>query len=98
MMIDNKRSYPEQLNIRYGWPLKIHTRGYDAYLVDIQPLTDGKVAAIYRFPRNDSVVFDDEIRAGLAKDGYDSFEKGYVTLDDLKDCLWEEAGIRLEKK
>lgn len=29
---------------------------------------------------------------------YDSFNKGYVTLDDLAQCLWEEAGIKLEKK
>ena len=48
-----------------GWPKKIHTRGCDAYLVDLQPLTGGEAAAIYRFPGGDSVVFDDEIRASL---------------------------------
>ena len=36
--------------------------------------------------------------ADLCLDLYDSFNRGYVTLDDLADCLWEEAGIRLEKK
>lgn len=36
--------------------------------------------------------------ADLCIDLYDSFDKGYVTLDDLADCLWEEAGIRLTKK
>lgn len=36
--------------------------------------------------------------ADLCLDLYDSFEKGYVTLDDLAQCLWEEAGIKLEKK
>lgn len=55
----------EELSTQYGWPLKIHSRGYDAYLVDLQPLTGGEVAAVYRFPGGDSVVFDDEIRASL---------------------------------
>ena len=36
--------------------------------------------------------------ADLRLDLYDSFNKGYVTLDDLSQCLWEEAGIKLEKK
>lgn len=36
--------------------------------------------------------------ANLCIDLYDSFDKGYVTLDDLADCLWEEAGIKLTKK
>lgn len=36
--------------------------------------------------------------ADLCLDLYDSFNKGYVTLDDLAQCLWEEAGIKLEKK
>lgn len=56
-------SYQEELSARYGWPLEIHSRGHDAYLVDLQPLTGGEVAAIYRFPGGDGVVFDDEIRA-----------------------------------
>lgn len=59
-------SYLEELSTRYGWPLKIHSRGYDAYLVDLQPLTGGEVAAVYRFPGGDSVVSDDEIRASKA--------------------------------
>ena len=28
---------------------------------------------------------------------YDSFEKGYVSLDDLHNCLWEEGGIKIER-
>ena len=36
--------------------------------------------------------------ADLCLELYDSFEKGYVTLDDLAGCLWDEAGIKLEKK
>lgn len=36
--------------------------------------------------------------ADLCLDLYDSFNRGYVTLDDLADCLWEEAGIKLTKK
>ena len=59
-------SYREELSALYGWPLKIHSRGHDAHLVGLQPLTDGEVAAIYRFPGGDSVVFDDEIRASKA--------------------------------
>ena len=36
--------------------------------------------------------------ADLCIDLYDSFNRGYVTLDDLAECLWEEAGIKLERK
>lgn len=36
--------------------------------------------------------------ADMCLDLYDSFNKGYVTLDDLAECLWEEAGIKLERK
>lgn len=36
--------------------------------------------------------------ADLCLDLYDSFNKDYVTLDDLAKCLWEEAGIKLEKE
>lgn len=32
-----------------------------------------------------------------ALDLYDSFEKDYVTLDDLKQCLWDEAGVKVER-
>ena len=46
----------EQLHKRYNWPLKIHARGYDAYLIDIQPLADGEAEPIYRFPGGDSLV------------------------------------------
>lgn len=35
--------------------------------------------------------------AELCLDLYDSFEQGYVTLDDLNKCLKEEAGITLIK-
>ena len=31
-------------------------------------------------------------------DLYDSYEKGYVTLDELEQCLWEEAGIKFDKE
>ena len=33
----------------------------------------------------------------LCLDLYDSFEKGYITIDDLHKCLWEEAGIKIER-
>ena len=38
-------SYREELSARYDWPLKIHSRGYDAHLVGLQPLGGGEVAA-----------------------------------------------------
>ena len=31
-------------------------------------------------------------------DLYDSFEKGYLSLDDIHNCLWEEGGIKLIDK
>ena len=45
----------EQIGKKYGWSLKIHSRGYNAYLVDIQPLI-GSVAPIYRWPGGDSIA------------------------------------------
>lgn len=36
--------------------------------------------------------------ADLCLDLYDSFNKGYVSIEDLQKCLWEEAGIKLERK
>lgn len=35
--------------------------------------------------------------AELCLDLYDSFEKGYITLDDLHNTLREETGMILEK-
>lgn len=29
---------------------------------------------------------------------YDSFDKGYLTLDDIHECLREEAGLQIERK
>ncbi len=55
-------SYVEELSAKYGWPLKIHSRGYDAALVWAQPLTGGKMAPIYRWPGGDNIAGDDEIR------------------------------------
>lgn len=34
--------------------------------------------------------------AELCLDLYDTYEKGYVTLEDLHQCLYEETGIKLE--
>lgn len=36
--------------------------------------------------------------ADMCLELYDSYEKGYVTLEDLEDCLWKEAGIKLQKE
>ena len=35
--------------------------------------------------------------ADFCLDLYDSFEKGYVTINDLHQCLWEEAGMKIER-
>ena len=53
----------EELSQRYGWPLKIHARGCDAYLVGAQPLNEGDPEPIYRFPSGDSLVSDSELRS-----------------------------------
>ena len=37
-------SYRDELARRYGWPLKIHARGCDAYLADITRLLSKTVA------------------------------------------------------
>ena len=49
-------TYGEILNKTYGWPVKIHTRGYDAYLVDAQPISLGVKLPVYRFPGGESLV------------------------------------------
>ena len=28
---------------------------------------------------------------------YDSYENGYLTLEDIREVLWEEAGVRIQK-
>lgn len=55
-------SYIEEISAKYGWPMKIHSRGYDVCLSGVQPLTGGEVAALYRFPGGESVVFEDEMK------------------------------------
>lgn len=35
--------------------------------------------------------------AELCFDLYDSYEKDYVTIEDLRKCLWEEAGMKVKK-
>ena len=36
--------------------------------------------------------------ADMCLELYDSYQKGYVTIEDLEDCLWKEAGIKLQKE
>ena len=55
-------SYAERLSKCYGWPMKIHARGYDAYLADIQPLLEGQACPIYRWPGGDGVADDQELK------------------------------------
>lgn len=64
-------SYVEELSAKYGWPLIIHSRGYDAYLVNIQPLLHGEVAPIYRWPGGDCVADKD----GAKKRPADEFHR-----------------------
>ena len=33
----------------------------------------------------------------LCLDLYDSFGRGYVTIEDLRKCLWEEAGVKMNE-
>ena len=47
----------------YGWPIKIHTRGYDAYLSGAQQLTNGEMEPIYHFPGGHSLVDEAEMNA-----------------------------------
>ena len=49
---------------KYGWSMKIKARGEVARLVSIQPLNDGTVEPVYRFPGGDSLVDKAEIIAG----------------------------------
>ncbi len=55
------KSYVEQLHEKYGWPPRIRARGYEAALIGLQPLVEGRVAPIYRFPGGDSLVSDCEM-------------------------------------
>ena len=34
----------------------------------------------------------------LCLDLYDSFNQGYVSIEDLQKCLWEEAGVKIGTK
>lgn len=44
------------------WPQVIHSRGYDAHLCGVQPLTGGMEEPIYRFPGGPSLVDDSELK------------------------------------
>lgn len=55
------KSYVQELHERTGWPLKIKARGFIAYLVGEQPLTDGESCPIYRFPGGDGLVDECEM-------------------------------------
>ncbi|MDD3049731.1 MAG: hypothetical protein PHR06_01145 [Candidatus Cloacimonetes bacterium] len=35
--------------------------------------------------------------ADLCLDLYDSYVKGYVSFEDLEKCLWEEAGVKMQR-
>lgn len=56
---DSQGAYIDRLRTKY--PFRIHARGYDAYLVGVQPLLDGQETPIYRFPGGDSLVDDREL-------------------------------------
>lgn len=52
----------QELSKRYGWPLRIHARGYDAVLTDVQPLNSGKPAPVYRWPGGENIADEREVR------------------------------------
>lgn len=56
---ESQGAYIDRLRTKY--PFKIHARGYDAYLVGVQPLLEGQETPIYRFPGGDSLVDDREL-------------------------------------
>ena len=56
----------------------------------IQDEAEERTAHIHRKGREERL-------ADMILDLYDSYSRGYVTLDELEDCLWEEAGIKFEK-
>lgn len=62
-----RTNYRDELARRYGWPLKIHARGYDAYLVGAQPLLEGGPTPIYRFPGGNSLVDECEMLPASAE-------------------------------
>jgi len=58
----------ENISSKYGWPLKIHARGYDAILSGLQPLNPGeKPVPIYRFPGGESLVDENEWKPFVTK-------------------------------
>ena len=33
----------------------------------------------------------------MCLDLYDSFDRGYLSLDDIRECLWAESGVKIER-
>lgn len=50
------RTELQEIAHKNGWPMRIKARGYVALLVGVQPLGEGKLEPIYRFPGGDSLV------------------------------------------
>lgn len=74
--------YVETLHRRYGWPLKIHARGYDAYLVGAQPLLEGGPTPIYRFPGGNSLVDECEMLPASAENAARAADAAWAAADD----------------
>ena len=53
-----RKSAVEVLSETHGWPLKIERDGYVAHLHSAQPLINGQLVPIYRFPGGLRVVDD----------------------------------------
>lgn len=60
-IMNQEKSYVQKLHERTGWPIKIKARGFTAYLVGKQPLTEGRSCPIYRFPGGNSLVDECEM-------------------------------------
>ena len=56
---ESQGAYIDRLRTKY--PFHIFSRGYDAYLCGVQPLTDGQAEPIYRFPGGQSLVSQCEL-------------------------------------
>ena len=56
---ESQGAYIDRLRTMY--PYHIFARGYDAYLVGIQPLLEGQQVPIYRFPDGGSLVDKSEL-------------------------------------
>lgn len=85
--------------IEMGYPKKIKGNGgYEATLVGVQPLLDGEVAGVYRYPGGDAVHHISEINAFFAKVDIRDSLKLYLDAHDVVQAqLAAAAGMTRQK-